>query len=96
MGESEDGKEPRAAVILPLGLLLPEGLTVQVKDAVSIKVPIRTCGDSGCIAIFNMKSEFMDAMKKGEKLVLKMKDVNGKPVDIVMNLKGFAIAMEKI
>ena len=87
---------PRVALILPLGLNLPQGVVLHIEGTDEIRTPIQTCTESGCIALMTVSQEFVEAMKAGDSLSLKMQNATGRNVDMVLSLKGFSQAIAEL
>jgi len=90
--------EPKIAILfsLPHGLYLPAGTAFKIDDGKETRMVIETCDVEGCYASGGLTAEQVAAMKKGEKLLVAFQASNKKPINIPVNLAGFAAAFKKI
>ena len=81
----------RATVVLPFGLDLQKGMTLQVDDAKAAGPwPIRTCLPIGCLADSEIDAATLAALGKGTSLKLNLTADGGKEMTFSVSLKGFA------
>lgn len=89
--------ELRGTLVLPFGLRLTDGVTLQVDDgAVSKPLAFVTCLPAGCIVPLAFDASMIKALRAGTtlKLVAKAHD-NGQDVGLGVSLKGFAAAQDR-
>jgi invasion protein IalB len=91
-------KGSRATLVLPFGLRLGSGVTLQVDDG-GTQGPheFKTCIPAGCIVELSLDGKAIEAWGKGT--ALKVKTVaaeNGKEVQLSISLKGFAPARDRV
>lgn len=86
----------RGVVILPLGVLIPHGITMQIDELPPYKFALHHCTNAGCFAFVDLNSDIISKMKKGDQAKMTMRSVEGKNVNIVLSLKGFSKAADKI
>lgn len=86
----------RLAIILPLGLDLPSGVTIKIPKLKDLKIPIKTCLENGCFALSDISLDSLDAMKDADEMTVILKGSDGKPYNIIMSLVGFAQALKQI
>lgn len=79
-------------IILPLGVWLPNGVTVQAGAVKIDKVAVRRCEPFGCIVEGFLDAKLREAMRKGGDAKIVVYDQNRKPLDLKFSLKGFAAA----
>jgi invasion protein IalB len=79
-------------IILPLGVWLPNGVTVQAGGVKIDKVVVRRCEPFGCVVEGFLDAKLRDAMRKGGDAKIVVYDQNQKPLDLKFSLKGFAAA----
>lgn len=89
-------KKARGVLILPLGVMLeqPMSLTIDGKD--EVKFTIRYCTADGCFAFLILSEEFLEKLGKGEKLSLNGTAMNGQDLHIMMALTGFGKALAQV
>ena len=82
-------------VVVPLGVSVPDGVTLQVADATR-KFEYSQCLPGGCIASLAVDDALIDKMKATPDAKLAVIDRTGKPVVMPISLKGFGPAIEKM
>ena len=95
IGYPKDRKEARGVVILPLGILLADGVGIQIDEGQQYRVKPRYCTPQGCFSFISVNDELMASFKKGSNLMINARALNGKDVRIKLSLKGFANAVRK-
>jgi invasion protein IalB len=93
--ETKDGM-PMALVRVPLGVLLPPGLNLQVDDGASKRLPYARCHQQGCDVQFELDKTLMSAMKAGLKAEVTFVDPRRQPVTVPLSLKGFTAALNAL
>jgi invasion protein IalB len=78
-----------AVAAVPLGVLLPFGLTWQIDGGKPIRVPFMLCDPQSCATQIVINEAFVAALKKGTKLTLTAKNKQNKDLAIDINLAGF-------
>ena len=83
-------------VVLPLGVWLPNGVTI-VAGAVKIeKVVVRRCEPFGCVVEGLLDAKLREAMRKGGEAKVVVFDQALKPLDLKFSLKGYAEAEDQM
>lgn len=90
-----DGKGTVSFVNVPLGVLLPAGLTVEIKDKPR-KFPFARCTPQGCNALFPMDPEMVSSLSAMKTVLVTVLGPNTKAVAYTVSLKGFGDAMKRI
>lgn len=93
---NKDSEKAQAAVILPLGIMVAEGVTIQVQAAKETKAPVKTCTEAGCLAVFEVPDDTLNAMINSDKVTVLFKGAAGKPFQVIMSLGGFADELSKL
>jgi invasion protein IalB len=91
-------KGSRATLVLPFGLKLGSGVTLQVDDG-GTQGPheFKTCIPAGCIVELSLDGKTIEAWGKGTTLKLKtVAAETGKEVQLAISLKGFAPARDRV
>jgi len=88
----EGADAPMASVILPLGIYLPAGLTIQVDENEALRAPIEQCSRAGCEARLQMTEALAAQMKAGKTAKYTFQNVLRKDVTVPAPLAGFATA----
>ncbi|HEY8190097.1 MAG TPA: invasion associated locus B family protein [Micavibrio sp.] len=79
----------RGVIVLPLGILLEEGIVMQIDEGQKFKFKPRYCTNDGCFAFVNVNAALLEELKKGSVVQLNAKALNGKEIKIKMSLQGF-------
>ena len=87
----DPGQESRllAVAAVPLGVLLPFGLTWQIDGGQEIKVPYMLCDPQSCATQLVINEQFINSMKRGNKLTLTAKNRQNQDLKIEIDLAGF-------
>lgn len=88
----------RGSLVLPFGLRLADGVTMQIDDgAVSPPLPFSTCLPAGCIMEIAFDAATINALRAGTtaKLVATAHD-GGQKIQLALSLKGLAAAADRI
>ena len=91
------GGEVRGSLVLPFGLRLADGLTLQIDDGpASQPLPFSTCLPAGCIVQVSFDAATVKALRAAAavKLVAKAHDGGG-DVLLGLSLKGFSAAHDR-
>jgi len=82
-------KSPYAVIVLPLGILVQSGGTMQVDDKPVKQFGIQTCLPAGCIVKVELDAASTADMSAGNLLHLKFASAEGKVMGVDLQLKGF-------
>jgi invasion protein IalB len=87
----DPGQESRllAVAAVPLGVLLPFGLTWQIDNAKPVRVPYMLCDTMSCSAQLVINEQYVNSLKRGGKLTLTAKNRQNQDLAIEINLAGF-------
>jgi invasion protein IalB len=87
----DPGQESRllAVAAVPLGVLLPFGLTWQIDGGKPIRVPFMLCDPQSCATQLVINEAYIDSLKKGGVLRLTAKNRQNEDLVIDINLAGF-------
>ena len=92
----DPGQESRllAVAAVPLGVLLPFGLTWQIDTGKPIRVPFMLCDPQSCATQLVINEAYVNSLKKGGKLKLIAKNRQNQDLVIEINLAGFTAAYD--
>ena len=83
--------------ILPLGVLLQHGVGIVVEGfEFSRRISFTYCHQAGCSASFQLDAEMIAMLKKGKKLEISAKSLNGKDFSLPVSLNGFTQAFNAL
>ncbi len=88
----DPGQESRllAVAAVPLGVLLPFGMTWQIDGAQPVRVPFMLCDPQSCSTQLVINEAYVNSLKEGETLKLTAKNRQNQDLVIEINLGGFA------
>lgn len=78
-----------AVAAVPLGVLLPFGLTWQIDGGKPIRVPFMLCDPQSCATQLVINEAYVNSLKKGGKLKLTAKNRQNQDLVIEIDLAGF-------
>jgi invasion protein IalB len=92
----DPGQESRLLAIaaVPLGVLLPFGLTWQIDGGKPIRVPYMLCDPQSCATQLVVNEAYVASLKKGSTLKLTAKTRQNKDLVINITLAGFTSAYD--
>lgn len=92
----DPGQESRllAVAAVPLGVLLPFGLTWQIDGAKPVRVPYMICDPTSCATQLVINEQYVNSLKAGGKLTLTAKNRQNQDLAIEINLAGFTAAYD--
>jgi invasion protein IalB len=91
MLRDDPGQESRllGVAAVPVGVLLPFGLTWQIDGDKPIRVPYMLCDPQSCAAQLVLNESYINSLKKGSKLTLTAKSRQNQDLVIDISLVGF-------
>ena len=92
----DPGQESRllAVAAVPLGVLLPFGLTWQIDGGKPVRVPFMLCDPQSCATQLVINEAYVNSLKKGGALKLTAKNRQNKDLVININLSGFTASYD--
>lgn len=94
IGFPKDKQEGRGVIVLPLGILLNDGIEMQIDSGQTFKFRPRYCTTDGCFAFIDINQQLLDTLRNSSLVEFSAKAMNGKDVKIRMTLKGMVEAMK--
>ncbi len=87
----DPGQESRllAVAAVPLGVLLPFGMTWQIDGAQPVRVPFMLCDPQSCSTQLVINEAYVNSLKQGTTLKLTAKNRQNQDLVIEINLEGF-------
>lgn len=88
--------EPRRQLIIavPLGMALQAGLLVRVDQERAVPAKFGTCLQNGCFAGIDVGTDLLASMKKGQNLLVTVRNAQGIALDLTVPLANFGKAHE--
>lgn len=92
-----DGAGFSGTLVMPFGLALPFGVSMQVDDLEPMKTaPFATCLYSGCLVPVAFDSADTEALRAGQVLRLLARGNDGSKVTLELSLNGFTAAAQRV
>lgn len=88
------GEKMMLILSVPIGVLLPAGLRVQIDDAKPVAVAYTICFPTSCVARMEIDDAFIGKLKAGSKMVVSVLDAEQKAVGFPLTLSGFTKAFD--
>lgn len=93
----EGQPDPLIVVTVPLGSLLPPGAALVMDGVEPVKLTYFICASEGCTTIATgLPKEMLDAMKKGDKAVIRVAVPSKQVVGLPLSLNGFTKALASL
>jgi invasion protein IalB len=91
------GTGAEGAMVLPFGLALQSGASVQVDEGTAgAAMSFSTCLPAGCVVPVKFDSKMLDGLRKGTALKIKvMPEGGGDAIQLSVSLKGFSAAFDR-
>jgi invasion protein IalB len=86
----------KATLVLPFGLLLSEGVRVQIGDEDVLQGTYRTCLPAGCVAEIELPKEVIEKFGSAEAASVLMTAISGQQAKTDISLKGFKPAYQRL
>ena len=86
----------KATLVLPFGLLLSEGVRVQIAEEEVLQGAYRTCLPTGCLAEIEFPKAAIEKFESAEAASVLMTANSGQPVKTDISLKGFSAAYRRL
>ena len=86
-------------IILPLGIYLPAGVTMQIDKGQVFEIPVELCTDGrmrGCRARFSFDAALLAKSKAGDKANIVFQDSRQTSVPVPVSLAGFTAGLKAI
>lgn len=84
-------------LVLPFGLALEAGITLQVDDKPAMKpLRFRTCLPGGCLVNLAFDASMLDALRAGAVLKIKAVADDGATAPFTVSLQGFGTALDRV
>jgi invasion protein IalB len=99
IGQANFAKNDRGTLmtlVLPLGIYLVPGVTLEVKEYQKFNFPITFCTREGCFVNELVSEEFIDLLRKKEAATLTIGSTATQNVELPFSINGFLDAYKKL
>ena len=93
---SREKQKPVAILILPLGILLPQGVLLEIKKNKPIHLAIRRCSFGGCRTRITLEGKLLKILKSGNTLRVTYYEQKLKPITLELSLMGFTAGLKAL
>ena len=83
-------------VTLPLGIALPQGITIRIDGEHAKNLPLQACFTNGCQAAFQPEPSWMNTFAAGNKAEVIFHNVQNQAISIPVSLKGVTAAIKAL
>jgi invasion protein IalB len=83
-------------LVMPHGLFLPAGASIQIDAEAVQALPIETCDQRGCYSTVPLPEKTVTSMKTGKLLTITFQNLSKSNVKVQLPLAGFAEAFKKL
>lgn len=93
------GKDKRIAMFVtaPLGIFLGSGIGGKIDDGEQFKFNLQSCTQRGCQAAIAIENDRLDALKKGQRMLVGFKArADANTITVPVSLKGFTAGLKAI
>lgn len=88
--------EPIALFTLPLGILLPPGVTLRVDDGEPVRFPVERCETGGCRAGIKLEEGLVKELENGTNAEVIFDDAARHPIKVPLSLKGLSAGLKAL
>ncbi len=88
-----EAQRPLLQLSVPLGVWLPQGLSLSVDGSKAVAIPLQICIGNACQVQFEMPDEMLNTFRNGLQGNVKMFNAAGQEVNSPFSLKGFTAAL---
>jgi invasion protein IalB len=96
VGYDEEQQVAAAMFQMPLGLLLTQGMLMQVDDADALRIPIQTCTAQGCRTVVPLDATQDALFRSGTQLKIGLVSYRGQPIAMGVSLIGFGAGLDAL
>jgi invasion protein IalB len=96
IGKLPDQEKYTFIVTLPLGIALPQGLTLRIDGQHAIKQAIQACFTTGCQAAFQPDKQWINHFKAGKEAEAIFHNIQNQAISIPVSLKGVTAALQAL
>lgn len=90
------GDKAEGVLVLPFGLALDKGVTLQVDDGpVGQPLRFRTCLPAGCLVPLSFDARMLTTLRRGTAIKAKVTTDDGRETVLSISLKGLAPALDR-
>jgi invasion protein IalB len=95
VGVRPGATKPVMTIVVPSGINLTHGVTLQFGQDQAKRVALRTCDGTGCAAEYAITDAEIAALTGGQSLLVSVQPIQGKPISVQVPATGFATAYAK-
>lgn len=94
IGKKDDGTQ--MTFVLPLGISLPAGATLQLAEDNVMPLVIGFCTQAGCFVNQKLDKSLIDAISAQESVSVGLETNDGQVIDVPLSSKGFGDALKAL
>jgi len=93
---NDDNLTGRATIISPFGILLSEGVRLEIEETELFTAEFQTCFPNGCIATAPIDAKNIEALIKAKEAKVVMTALPESPFNVAISLAGFKAAWNRL
>lgn len=86
---------PVMTIVLPLGVLLTDGVDVEIKKNIR-KLPFIFCDSTGCIAQLRLDENIVELLSSSKIIIVNYRPINSKHTQMHLDITGFDDVYKKV
>jgi len=90
---AKQSKEATARITIPLGVFIPNGVTLQVDKGEKNAYPLLHCDQQGCHTTIRLNSIMITGLKAGNQLTVTFSDMTQRSIGVPVSLLGFTAGL---
>ena len=90
------GGDPMLVLRVPLGILLPPGVRLQIDSGAPADYPLHHCRAEGCIALVRLDDTLRASLEKGHEGRLTFYTVDGRSIGVPVSLLGITAGLSAL
>ncbi len=94
VGFVPDETQPMLTLLVPLGILLPPGVVVEIEGIEKQQLRVQRCDASGCLAYTSLSEPMIAALRKGKEAHVTFFNLTRKASRVRISLDGFGAGLD--
>lgn len=96
IGSVPDKKQLAVIITLPLGISLPQGITIRIDEKDPKQIALQACFTNGCQAAFELQPAWQKKLMAGKNAEVIFYNIRNRAISIPVSLKGITAAIKAL
>jgi len=96
MAIDKQEKQVAGRLTVPLGVFLPNGLTLQIDKGEKTSFPLLHCDQQGCHTTIRLNKDLIAGLKAGKQLTVTFSDMTQRSIGVPVSLQGFTLGFNHL